>query len=121
MTAQPLIRAGVPTSSPERMRLGALVRHIAQELPPLRSCTLRAAGHQIEIRGTCVERVRTSAPTRPPRGRFLDLCPATGDPDTMPRREEPSHGLLDPVAKMLRLPFSTPEFIDRIVTGGSTR
>ena len=36
----------------------------------------------------------------------------------MPRREEPSYGLLDPVAKMLRLPFGTPEFIDRIVTGG---
>ncbi|WP_297594496.1 hypothetical protein [Mycobacterium sp.] len=36
----------------------------------------------------------------------------------MPPREEPSHGLLDPVAKMLRLPFGTPEFIDRIVTGG---
>src|SRR5260370_36394088 len=36
----------------------------------------------------------------------------------MPRREEPSRGLLDPVAKMLRLPFSTPEFIDRIITGG---
>jgi hypothetical protein len=36
----------------------------------------------------------------------------------MPRREEPSRGLLDPVAKMLRLPFGTPEFIDRIVTGG---
>lgn len=36
----------------------------------------------------------------------------------MARREEPSRGLLDPVAKMLRLPFGTPEFIDRIVTGG---
>src|ERR1700739_814561 len=36
----------------------------------------------------------------------------------MPRREEPSRGLLAPVAKMLRLPFGTPEFIDRIVTGG---
>ena len=36
----------------------------------------------------------------------------------MPRREEPSRGLLDPVAKMLRLPFGTPEFIDRIVTSG---
>ncbi len=54
VTAQPLIRAGVPTSSPERMRLGALARHIAQELPPLRSCTISAAGHEIEIRGTCV-------------------------------------------------------------------
>jgi Tetracyclin repressor-like, C-terminal domain len=36
----------------------------------------------------------------------------------MPPREETSRGLLDPVAKMLRLPFGTPEFIDRIVTGG---
>ncbi|QUR66011.1 hypothetical protein [Mycobacterium spongiae] len=35
----------------------------------------------------------------------------------MSRREEPSWGLFDPVAKMLRLPFSTPEFVDRIVTG----
>jgi uroporphyrinogen-III synthase len=54
VTAQPLTRAGIPTSSPERMRLGALARHIAEELPPLRSCTLKAAGHVIEIRGTCV-------------------------------------------------------------------
>ncbi|MGV7320319.1 hypothetical protein PJH10_29455, partial [Mycobacterium kansasii] len=36
----------------------------------------------------------------------------------MPRREEPSRGILDPVAKALRLPFGTPEFIDRLVTGG---
>ncbi|HEX7322427.1 MAG TPA: hypothetical protein VF299_05750 [Mycobacterium sp.] len=32
--------------------------------------------------------------------------------------EEPSRGILDSVARKLRLPFSTPEFIDRIVTGG---
>lgn len=54
VTSQPLIRAGIPTSSPERMRLGALARHIAQELPPRRSCTINAAGHELEIRGTCV-------------------------------------------------------------------
>jgi hypothetical protein len=35
----------------------------------------------------------------------------------MARNEEPSRGILDDVAKMLRLPFSTPEFIDRIFTG----
>jgi uroporphyrinogen-III synthase len=51
VTAQPLVRLGVPTSSPERMRLAALARHIAEELPALRSRTLRAAGHGIEIRG----------------------------------------------------------------------
>jgi uroporphyrinogen-III synthase len=53
-TAQPLMRLGIPTSSPERMRLGTLARHIADELPTLRSRTVKAAGHVIEIRGTCV-------------------------------------------------------------------
>jgi uroporphyrinogen-III synthase len=54
VTSKPLIRKGVPTSSPERMRLGALARHIAEELPLLGSCTVRAAGHTVDIRGTCV-------------------------------------------------------------------
>ena len=54
VTAQPLVRLGIPTSSPERMRLGALARHIAEELPVLRSRTLQVAGHRIEIRGSCV-------------------------------------------------------------------
>ncbi len=54
VTAKPLIRKGVPTSSPERMRLGALARHIAEELPLLGSCTVEAAGHAVDIRGTCV-------------------------------------------------------------------
>jgi uroporphyrinogen-III synthase len=54
VTAEPLAREGVPTSSPSRMRLGALARHIAEELPALRSRTVHAAGHRIEIRGSCV-------------------------------------------------------------------
>ncbi|WP_373139557.1 uroporphyrinogen-III synthase [Mycobacterium marinum] len=54
VTSRPLIRKGVPTSSPERMRLGALARHIAEELPLLGSCTVNAAGHVVDIRGTCV-------------------------------------------------------------------
>ncbi|CAJ1586288.1 uroporphyrinogen-III synthase [[Mycobacterium] wendilense] len=54
VTARPLTRLGVPTSAPERMRLGALARHITDELPLLRSRKLVAAGHQVEIRGTCV-------------------------------------------------------------------
>ncbi|MGZ4528069.1 MAG: uroporphyrinogen-III synthase [Mycobacterium sp.] len=54
VTSKPLIRKGVPTSAPERMRLGALARHIAEELPLLGSCTVRAAGHAVDIRGTSV-------------------------------------------------------------------
>lgn len=54
VTARPLTRLNVPTSSPERMRLGALARHIVDELPLLRSHTVTAGGHDLEIRGTCV-------------------------------------------------------------------
>ncbi|OBK74656.1 uroporphyrinogen-III synthase [Mycobacterium sp. 1274761.0] len=54
VTARPLVRLGVPTSAPERMRLGALARHITDELPLLQSRTLAVAGHRLEIRGTCV-------------------------------------------------------------------
>ena len=54
VTAQPLKRKGVPTSSPERMRLGALARHITEQLPLLGSCAVVAAGHVVDIRGTCV-------------------------------------------------------------------
>src|SRR3954469_6108523 len=54
VTARPLVRLGVPTSAPERMRLGALARHITDELPLLQSRTVRVVGHVLEIRGTCV-------------------------------------------------------------------
>ena len=54
VTSQPLKRKGVPTSSPERMRLGALARHITEQLPLLGSSTVVAAGHVVDIRGTCV-------------------------------------------------------------------
>lgn len=54
VTAGPLARLGIPTSAPQRMRLGALARHIVDELPALRTHTVHAAGHQIEIRSTCV-------------------------------------------------------------------
>ncbi|MDY6871778.1 MAG: uroporphyrinogen-III synthase [Actinomycetota bacterium] len=54
VTARPLVRLGVPTSAPERMRLGALARHITDELPLLQARTVRVVGHLLEIRGTCV-------------------------------------------------------------------
>jgi uroporphyrinogen-III synthase len=52
VTAAPLVRLGIRTTSPKRMRLGALARHIADQLPLLRSRTVQAAGHLIEIRGS---------------------------------------------------------------------
>ena len=53
VTSRPLVRKGVPTSSPERMRLGALARHIAEELPLLGSGSFTAGGHVIDLRGSC--------------------------------------------------------------------
>ncbi|BBX24403.1 uroporphyrinogen-III synthase [Mycolicibacter terrae] len=54
VTARPLALLGVPTSSPGRMRLGALARHIVDQLPRLRTQTVYAAGHRIEVRSSCV-------------------------------------------------------------------
>jgi uroporphyrinogen-III synthase len=65
ITAQPLARLRVPTSSPQRMRLAALARHIAEELPVLRSRSLQAAGHRVEIRGSSVMVDGTLQPLSP--------------------------------------------------------
>jgi hypothetical protein len=49
---------------------------------------------------------------------MLELRRRCGHPDRVTGRENPLRGILDPVARKLRLPFGTPEFIDRIVRGG---
>lgn len=96
ITSRPLIRKAVPTSAPERMRLGALARHIAEELPLLGSCTFEAAGQVIELRGTSVlvnDSVKSISPSgmailralahRPgdvvSRGDLLRVLPGDGD------------------------------------------
>ncbi|AQA03590.1 uroporphyrinogen-III synthase [Mycobacterium sp. MS1601] len=80
VTARPLVRLGVPTSAPERMRLGALARHITDELPVLQSRVLTAAGHLVEIRGTCVlvdGVVKSLSPAAMVTMRALALRPGT--------------------------------------------
>lgn len=80
VTARPLVRLGVPTSAPERMRLGALARHITDELPLLQSRTVKVAGHLLEIRGTCVMvdgAVKELSPTGMATIRALALRPGT--------------------------------------------
>lgn len=49
---------------------------------------------------------------------MLELRHHCGHPGNVARSEKPSRGILDPVARKLRLPFGTPEFIDRIIRGG---
>jgi len=54
VTATPLQRADVPTVAPDRPRLGALVREIAEQVPARCGVTLVLAGHTVEIRGHVV-------------------------------------------------------------------
>jgi hypothetical protein len=49
---------------------------------------------------------------------MLELCRRYAHPGNVTGREKPSRGILDEVARKLRLPFGTPEFIDRIIRGG---
>jgi uroporphyrinogen-III synthase len=52
VTARPLEKIGVPPVLPERMRLGALARVVADELPRRRP-DLVVAGHTLGVRATC--------------------------------------------------------------------
>ncbi|WP_019874785.1 uroporphyrinogen-III synthase [Sporichthya polymorpha] len=54
VTAEPLELIGVKTLQPDRPRLGALVRVIAEELPRRRPEGLMVGGHRLEIRGHAV-------------------------------------------------------------------
>jgi hypothetical protein len=49
---------------------------------------------------------------------MLELWPRYAHPDSVAPPEIPFRGILDPVARKLRLPFRTPDFIDRIIRGG---
>lgn len=94
VTAGRLAAMDVPTVQPKRARLGAMVREIVSELPA-RCRTLRAGGHEIEVRGHAVivdGHTRELAPgpmavmdalaKRPgavvPRSRLLAILPGGG-------------------------------------------
>jgi len=53
VTASVLVRRGIPVVSPERYRLGALVRSVAVELPA-RCPTFRVRDHEVQVRGFAV-------------------------------------------------------------------
>lgn len=50
ITAAPLLERGIDSSNPRRARLGALARHVLEELPR-RSRVLPVAGHLVQVRG----------------------------------------------------------------------
>ncbi len=53
VTAGPLLARGVPASWPERYRVGALIRHVAEQLAS-RAPVLTVAGHRLQVRGSAV-------------------------------------------------------------------
>ncbi|MFB9908586.1 uroporphyrinogen-III synthase [Allokutzneria oryzae] len=93
--AGPFEAVGVPSSRPERARIGGLVRLLSEELPA-RARRLRVAGRDLELRGRAVlvdGRLRPVAPAQMavlrlladysgrvvPRDRLLQALPGTGD------------------------------------------
>lgn len=54
VTAAPLRSFGIPVIQPERFRLGALVKEIADQLPRLQTCTVELPDHTLEIRGQAI-------------------------------------------------------------------
>ncbi|CAL9349889.1 hypothetical protein SUDANB121_00455 [Nocardiopsis dassonvillei] len=65
VTARPLMAHDIPTAWPERARIGAQVRALAEELPA-RFPTLAVAGHRLRLRGHAVlvdGTVHTLSPT----------------------------------------------------------
>ncbi|MBU3063522.1 uroporphyrinogen-III synthase [Nocardia sp. NEAU-G5] len=124
ITAAPLEELGVSTTVPGRARLGALARHVAEELPR-RANRIHAAGHELSVRGGCVVvdgTVRQLAPApmalmralaRQPgrvvsRGDLLAALPGGGD-DT--------HAVETGIAR-LRAGLGTPKAIQTVVKRG---
>jgi uroporphyrinogen-III synthase len=105
--------------------LGALARHIAQELPALRSRTICAAGHVVEIRGSCVL-VDGTVKTLPPSG-MATLRALASRPGTVVSRSEllrvlPGNGsdthAVDTAVLRLRAALGDKDIIATVVKRG---
>ncbi len=49
---------------------------------------------------------------------MLEVCRHCAHSDSVAPPDIPFRGILDPVARRLRLPFGTPEFVEKIIRGG---
>jgi uroporphyrinogen-III synthase len=125
ITAAPLEELGVATSMPGRARLGALARHVAEELPR-RANRLYAAGHTISVRGACVVvdgDVRQLAPAPMALMRSLARQPGrvVSREDllaALPGGGDDTHAVETAIAR-LRAGLGTPKAIQTVVKRGS--
>ncbi|MEV6134507.1 uroporphyrinogen-III synthase [Nocardia sp. NPDC051990] len=124
ITAAPLEELGVATSMPGRARLGALARHVAEELPR-RANRIQAAGHTISVRGTCVVvdgSVRQLAPAPMTLMRSLARQPGrvVSREDllaALPGGGDDTHAVETAIAR-LRAGLGTPKAIQTVVKRG---
>ncbi len=124
ITAAPLEELGVVTSMPGRARLGALVRHVAEELPRCANW-IHAAGHTISVRGACVVvdgSVRQLAPAPMALMRSLARQPGrvVSREDLLaelPGGGEDTHAVETAIAR-LRAGLGTPKAIQTVVKRG---
>lgn len=123
VTAAPLERRGVPTVSPARARIGALVRTIVDELPQ-RAKTLRIDRHELTLRGHAAlvdGELRPLAPA--PMAVLRALAAAPGRVlsraallRTLPRGAD-EHAVEMAVAR-LRAGLGTPRVVQTVVKRG---
>ncbi|GAB0106716.1 hypothetical protein JMUB6875_57030 [Nocardia sp. JMUB6875] len=124
ITAAPLEELGVSTSMPGRARLGALARHVAEELPR-RANRIQAAGHMLSVRGGCVVvdgQVRQLAPAPMALMRSLARQPGrvVSREDllaALPGGGDDTHAVETAIAR-LRAGLGTPKAIQTVVKRG---
>ncbi len=124
ITAAPLEELGVSTTMPARARLGALARHVAEELPR-RANRIHAAGHEISVRGGCVVvdgTVRQLAPAPMALMRTLARQPGrvVSRSDllaALPGGGEDTHAVETGIAR-LRAGLGAPKVIQTVVKRG---
>jgi uroporphyrinogen-III synthase len=124
VTAGPLVAQDVPTVQPDRSRIGALVRTLAETLPA-RAPRWPVAGHLLELRGhaAVVDGVLRTVPPTPmallrllaarpgrvvPRADLLAVMPAAGDDE---------HAVETAVAR-LRAALGVPRLVQTVVKRG---
>ncbi|GAA1074644.1 uroporphyrinogen-III synthase [Nocardiopsis composta] len=123
VTAAPLLDQDVPALWPTRGRIGALVRHLAEELPR-RAPALPVAGHTLRLRGRAAEVDGALRPLSPALMRLLRELAAR--PGRVRPREEllaalgpdaDAHAVETAVAR-LRTALGRPHMIQTVVKRG---
>ncbi|MFW0790128.1 uroporphyrinogen-III synthase [Gordonia sp. CPCC 205333] len=124
VTAGPLARIGVESVEPERMRLGALARLVADDLPERRP-TLRVAGHDLGVRA-CAAVVDDGIRELSPSGLSLlkmlarkpgDVCSREELLAVLPAAGDDTHAVEAAIAR-LRASLGAKEIVATVVKRG---